>query len=166
MVILCMRSVSFEMKVRDRQLVPIAVVLLDERPSGQVGIDHQFENILPQPLVGKVPAVVVGLHVEIETILAGHPADLHRQVELARIESSSPPAVRIVQLGQSDRIRVGHDFPVREIAVDARNRRTRKLENLVLLIGTGERPCTRRDDTSQYNKKQTINPFHRIILFR
>ena len=53
MVILCMRSVSFEMKVRDRQLVPIAVVLLDERPSGQVGIDHQFENILPQPSSAK-----------------------------------------------------------------------------------------------------------------
>ena len=156
MVILCMRSVSFEMKVRDRQLVPIAVVLLDERPSGQVGIDHQFENILPQPLVGKVPAVVVGLHVEIETILAGHPADLHRQVELARIESSSPPAVRIVQLGQSDRIRVGRrSFRSPEPFPSPRNRR-RCAESPYAETG---KPCTPyRDGRTPMHEARRYKP--------
>ena len=75
-VILRMGAMSLEMQVSNRQLVDIAVVFLDKRTAGRVAVDHQFENILPQTRIGKVPAIVVSLHIEIEPVLPVHPTDL------------------------------------------------------------------------------------------
>ena len=152
-VILRMGAMSLEMQVSNRQLVDIAVVFLDKRTAGRVAVDHQFENILPQTRIGKVPAIVVSLHIEIEPVLPVHPTDLDGQVELLRIEVLTASAMRIVQLRQSNRIGIGHHIPIRKIAVDTRNSRPRKLENPILLLRPGEPERLLRAENAQQNSQ-------------
>ena len=141
------------MQVAHRQFVQVAVVLLDEGPARQIGIDDQFENILPESGIGKIPAIVVGLQIEIEPVFAVDPTDLHGQIELFGVELRSPAAVRIVQLGESDGIAVGHHIPIRELPVDARNRRAGKLEYLVFLFGACKRLSLRESQTHQHRDR-------------
>ena len=60
----------------------IAVVDINQRPAGEIAIDHHFENVVVEVKPREVPIIVIGLVEEVEAVEALNPTHLDLDVEI------------------------------------------------------------------------------------
>jgi hypothetical protein len=132
----------------------------DERASGEIAIDDDFEDVVVAIGAAEVPVVISGFVEEVEAIHSLHPADFDVDVEVFAIVLEAEAVHSFFQLVHADGIGGRDEGPIRALAVDLGNFVWRKLIDLVLDAGAFEGEG--REEESGEEERE----FHFLILSR
>ena len=110
----------------------------NERTAGKVAVYHQFEDVVVQVVVRKVPIVFVGFIKEVEPVQALDPSHAHADIQMLGIDLVA--ALGVDKLVGADDVVLGHDIPIVGVAVDPGDLVGGKLENLENNVGPLDGP--------------------------
>ena len=128
---------------------------VDERAAGQVAIHDDFEDVVVKTRSGEVPVVVEPLVQEIQTVETLHPTDPHPDVEVFRVVIQPMALFGVHELVHADSVTLGHDRPVVDLGVHARNLIGRELKDLERDVLALERE-RRRDEKKGDQKTRCV----------
>jgi hypothetical protein len=106
------------------------VVDVDQRPSRQITVDDDFENVVVKSRRSKVPVVVESLVQEIQAVETFHPTDLDLDVEVLRVVVHPMALLGVHELVHPDHIAFRNHRPIVDFPVDARDLVSTKLKYL------------------------------------
>jgi hypothetical protein len=130
------------------------VVDIDQRPAGEIAIDHHLENVVVKIGAREVPVIVVSLVEEVEAVETLDPAHLDLDIEVPGIVIHAVPVLGVHELIHADRVAVGDNSPVVGVAIDAGDPVRRELKDLERHIRAFQTVLRRQPEHGQHGAKE------------